>query len=101
MARGLADFIEVVRLAARAQALLRRGGAAVGHRDFAGIVGFELHHARAREQQRWVIARHERIAALDHVAALPEEVEVTRAYVVAFHCNAPIRVEKRRGKAKV
>ena len=51
MARRIADVVEVVVLAAGAQALLRRGGARVAALLLAGEQVLELHHAGRCEHQ--------------------------------------------------
>ena len=60
VARGIADIVEVVVLAARAHAFLRGGGAGVVARFDPGEQVLELHHARIGEHQRRVVARHQR-----------------------------------------
>src|SRR3546814_5856694 len=50
----------VVVLATRAHAFLRGGGTAVGALLVAGEDVLELHHARVGEQQRRIVARHQR-----------------------------------------
>ena len=61
VARGVADIVEVVVLAAGAHAFLRGGGAAVGALFPAGEDVLELHHAGIGEhQQSRVVARHQR-----------------------------------------
>ena len=60
MARGIADIVEVVVLAAGAHAFLRRGGARIGALLDAGEDVLELHHAGVGEHQRRIIVRHER-----------------------------------------
>ena len=72
MARGVADILEVVVLAAGAHALLRRRGAHVGPLLQAGEDVLELHHARVGEHQRRVVARHERARRHDLVAVFGE-----------------------------
>ena len=59
MARGIADVLQVVVLAAGAHAALRAGGAGIGTRFLADEHVLELHHARVDEQQRRVVARNE------------------------------------------
>jgi hypothetical protein len=51
MARGVADIVEVVVLAAGAHAFLRRGGARIGALLLAGEDVLELHHAGIGEHQ--------------------------------------------------
>ena len=75
MPGGVADVVEVVVLAARAHALLRGGGAGVAALLLAGEDVLELHHARRREHQCRVIARHERRRRHDLMAVPGEEVE--------------------------
>ncbi|MNC97211.1 hypothetical protein D3C83_148000 [compost metagenome] len=59
MARGIADVLEVVVLAPRAQRALRRGGALVGALVLAEEHVLELHHAGVHEQQRRIVRRHQ------------------------------------------
>ena len=82
VARGVADVVEVVVLAAGAHALLRGRRAHVGARLLAGEHVLELHHAGVGEHQRRVVARHERRRRHDLVAVLLEEVEERSADVV-------------------
>ena len=60
VARGVADIVEVVVLAAGAHAFLRGRGLRVGALLEAGEDVLELHHAGIGEHQRRVVARHER-----------------------------------------
>ncbi len=60
MARGVADIVEVVVLAAGAHAFLRGGGARIGTLLQAGEDVLELHHARIGEHQGRIVARHQR-----------------------------------------
>ena len=60
VARGVADVVEVVVLAAGAQAFLRRGRALVGSGLGAGEQVLELDHAGRREHQGRIVARHQR-----------------------------------------
>ncbi len=60
MAGGVADIVEIVVLAAGADAFLRRWSRAVGALFRAGEDVLELHHARIGEQQRRIVARHKR-----------------------------------------
>src|SRR5919106_2584048 len=55
VARGIADVLEVVVLAAGAQASLRGGRAAVGTLLLAEEHVLELHHARVDEEERRVV----------------------------------------------
>ena len=56
----IANVFQVVVLAARAHAALRGGGALVGARVTPEEHVLELHHSRIGEQERRVVARHER-----------------------------------------
>ena len=60
MARGVADIVEVVMLAAGAHAFLRGHRALIGALLEAGEDILELHHAGIGEHQGRVVARHER-----------------------------------------
>ncbi len=60
VARGVADIVEIVVLAAGAHAFLRGHGAHIGALLHAGEDVLELHHAGVGEHQRRVVARHER-----------------------------------------
>ena len=89
VARGVADIVEVVVLAAGAHAFLRGDGALVGALLEAGEDVLELHHAGVGEHQRRVVARHERRRRHDLVAGLGEVVEKARPDVVdAAHAAA-------------
>ena len=72
VARGVADILEVVVLAAGAHAFLRGRGARVGPRLQPGEDVLELHHAGVGEHQRRVVARHQRARFHDLVAVLAE-----------------------------
>ena len=88
--RGIADIVQIVMLSARAHAFLRRRGALVIPRLHPGEAVLELHHARVREHQRRVVARHEGRAFHMPVAVPFEEVEEGRADVVqAGHGQIP------------
>ncbi len=60
MARGVADIVEIVVLAARAHAFLRAYRARIGALLKAGEHVLELHHAGIGEHQRRIVARHQR-----------------------------------------
>ena len=90
VARGVADIIEVVVLAACAHAFLRRGGAPVRPCLGPGEDILELHHARIGEHQRRVVLRHERARVDDLVLVAGEVVQKLRAdFVDARHGAAP------------
>ena len=80
---GVADIVQVVVLAAGADAFLRRGGADVGPLLLAGEDVLELHHAGVGEHQRRVVARHQRRARHRRVAVAGEIVQEGGADVVA------------------
>ena len=88
MARGVADIVEVVVLAAGAHAFLRGGGARIGALLEAGEDVLELHHAGIGEHQGGIVARHERGRRHDLVAVPGEIVEEARPDLVdAAHCK--------------
>jgi hypothetical protein len=72
MARGAADVLEVVVLAAGAHAFLRGRGARVIARLAAEERVFELIHPGVREKQRGIAGRHERRAGDAAVAVFLE-----------------------------
>jgi len=88
VARGVADLIEVVVLAAGAQAALHISGARVAGLLAAEEHVLELHHARVGEQQRRVVGRHQRGRGHDAVPALTEEFEEAAADFGGFHARA-------------
>ena len=75
MARRIADIVEVIVLAAGADAFLRRGGAAVGALLNTGEDILELHHAGIGEHQGGIVARYQRRGGHNLMALTPEEVE--------------------------
>ena len=86
VARGVADIVEVVVLAAGAHALLRGRGARIGALLEPGEDVLELHHAGIGEHQRRIVARHQRARGNDLVTVLPEIVEESRPdFVYAAH----------------
>ena len=82
MARGVADVVEIVVLAAGAHAFLAGGGADVVAVLEPGEDVLELDHARVGEHQRRVVARHQGRAGDDAVVVSAEIVEKGRANVV-------------------
>ena len=60
VARGVADIVQIVVLAARAHAFLRRSGAHIIALLNPGEAILELHHAGIGKHQGGVIARNER-----------------------------------------
>ena len=86
VARGIADIVEVVVLAAGAHAFLRGHRAIVGALFQAGEDVLELHHAGIGEHQRRVVARHERRRRHDLVVVAGEEIDEAFAdFVDAAH----------------
>src|SRR5262249_2604333 len=85
MARGPADVLEVVVLAAGAHALLSRRGAPVVALLLAREDALELHHAGVGEEQRGIIARHERRRAHTPVAVALEVAKKLFTQAVAGH----------------
>src|SRR5580658_1845135 len=79
---GVADIVEVVMLAAGADAFLRRGRAHVGALLEAGENVLELHHAGIGEHQCRVVARHERRRRHHFVPLARKIVEKTRPDLV-------------------
>ena len=80
--RGVADIVEVVVLAARAHAFLRRRRAQGDRLLLTGEDVLERHHARIGEHQSRIVARHERARRDHRVIILGEEVEERRPDVV-------------------
>ena len=78
-------LLEVVVLAADAEALLRVGGTRVGPPLLAEEHLLELHHAGVDEEQARIVLGDERGARDDGVAALPEKVQEALADLVAGH----------------
>ena len=98
MARGVADIVEIIVLAAGAHAFLRRHGARVIALFQAGEDVLELHHAGIGEHQRRVVARHERTGWHDLMSVTVEIVEKSRPYAVdAAHCPALVKKPPPRG----
>ena len=85
MAARVADVVEIVVLAAGADALLRSSRARVVALFEAGENVLELVHAGVGEQQRGVVGRHQRRAANDAVASRREVVEKLLADLVPCH----------------
>ena len=81
--RGVADIVEVVVLAAGPDHLLRGGGARVRARLLSGEDVLELDHAGIGEQQRRIVARHQRAARHDPMIVRGEIVEEGGADIVA------------------
>ena len=90
MARGVADVFQVVVLAAGADALLSRGGAAVGTLVEAQEDILELVHARVGEQERGIVMRHHRAGRDNGMALGLEELQVLLAYFGGLHHGYPV-----------
>jgi hypothetical protein len=91
VARGVADIVEVVVLAAGAHAFLRRHRARIGPLFQAGEDVLELHHAGIGEHQRRIVARHERRRRHDFVTLAREKAEEIRPDIVdAAHLVATL-----------
>ena len=87
MARGITDVFQIVMLAAGTHAALRTGGAHIGPGFTAKERFFELHHAGVGEEQRRIIARHERTRGDNGVALGFEKGQKTFADFTGFHCG--------------
>ena len=75
VARGIADIVEVIMLAASADAFLRARRGRIGPRFEAGEDILERHHARIDEHQRRIIVRNKRGRGLDMMAFAAEIIE--------------------------
>ena len=93
VARRIADIVEIVVLAARAHAFLRRRRPVVGTLLDAGEDVLELHHPGVGEHERRVVARHERARRHDVMSVLGEELEEVRSNVVDA-AHAPKSLEE-------
>ena len=85
VARGVADVLQIVVLAARAHAALGRGRAHVGPLLLAQEHVLELHHARVREEERRVVAGNERARGHDRVPLAFEILQELGSDLTAFH----------------
>ncbi len=82
MARGIADIVQVVVLAAGAHAFLRAHGARIRPLLQTCEYVLELHHAGIGEHQGGVIARHQRRRRHDLMVVAGEEIEEAFADIV-------------------
>ena len=82
MPRRIADIVEIVVLAARAHAFLRRGRALEGQRLHAGEDVLELHHASIGEHERGIVAWYKRARRHMFMAVLAEEIDECSADIV-------------------
>ncbi len=80
--RGVADIVEIVVLAAGADALLRGGRRRIGPGFESGEDVLERHHPGVDEHQGRIVMRHERRRGYDLVPIRPEIVEKRAADVV-------------------
>jgi hypothetical protein len=85
MARRVADVLEVVVLAARAQTPLCGRRALVGPCFPAEKHVLELHHARVGEKQGRIVGRNERARGDDRVSVLLEELQEPCSDFGRFH----------------
>src|SRR5205085_5742193 len=85
MARGVADVLEIVVLAAGAKRALRSRRTLVRPLVLAEEHVLELHHPGVDEQQRGIVRRHERARGHDAVALRAEILEEARADLVRLH----------------
>src|ERR1043165_1033080 len=92
MPRSFSDFIEVVVLAAGANALLRRCRAHVVALLAPEKSVFELIHARVSEQERRIVRGQKRRGAHAHVAVLLEIFQKNLAYFVTCHCHSSLAI---------
>ena len=67
MARGIANIVEIIVLAAGAHTFLRRRGALIGARLGPGEDILELHHAGIGKHQCWSVVWYERAGRHDLV----------------------------------
>ena len=95
--RGIADVVEIVVLAAGADAFLRGAGAKVGPLLDPGEDVLELHHSGVGEHQGRVVARDERARGHDLMRVPGEELEkVGTDLVYAGHERAALaRISKK------
>jgi hypothetical protein len=91
VARARADVFQVVVLAGDAHAFLGGRRAAVGAALQAEEGVLELHHAGIHEQERRVVARHERRRGHVRVPLRDEVVDELAAYFVGGHAYSRAR----------
>ena len=85
MPRGVADVLQIVVLAAGAHAALAGGRAHVVAPLLAQEHVLELHHAGVGEQQRRIVAGHQRGGRHDRMAVLAEVLEERAPHVAGAH----------------
>src|SRR4051812_194611 len=79
MPSRVADIFQIVVFATGTHAALRTGRSAIGALVFAEEHVLELHHAGICEQQRRIVAWHERTRSNDLMAVLAKELKIERA----------------------
>jgi hypothetical protein len=89
VARGVADVLQIVVLAARAQAALHVGGANVIALVRAEKDLLELDHAAVGEKQRRIVGGHQRCRGHDRMTVRGEVVEKLAAYGCDLHQSTP------------
>ena len=90
MTSGVADVVEVVVLAARADALLRGRGAGIGTLVETEEDVLELVHPGVREEKRRVVARHHRARVDDRVPLALVKLKEGASNVCNFHEIDPL-----------
>ena len=90
MARGAADLLEIIMLAARANTFLGSRGARIIALFAAQENILELVHARVREEQRRIVGRDERRRGQHAVAASLKKLQKTGSYLARFHLNCKL-----------
>src|SRR5690606_29190890 len=82
VARGEADIVEVIVLAAGAHAFLRRRRRGIGPLFNASEDVLELHHAGIGEHQRGIVTRHERAGCHGFMAVTGKVIDKARTEIV-------------------
>jgi hypothetical protein len=100
VARGVADIVEIVMLAARPDAFLRRGGGRIGPGLEAGEDVLERHHSGVDEHQSRVVLGNERRRGDLAVSVRAEIVEERPADVVGGGHGAKVSHMLRCGKLR-
>ena len=101
VARGISNVVEIVVLAARPHALLRRYRARIVPRFLPREHRLELHHARVGEQQRRIVAGHQRRRRHLLVSSLAKVVEKPSADLVDAGHSMPLRKSRTLGADKL
>jgi hypothetical protein len=82
VASGVADIVEIVMLAASANAFLARRGGRIGPGFETSEDVLERHHPCVDEHQSWIVVRHQGRRGHDLMALPPEIFEERAADVV-------------------